>query len=337
MKTLGAILAIPIIASASAADTAGLQIEELFLPHHEEQARVAIWYPSTVSENGILYADNMVFKGVEAYLEGSIADGKHPVVLFSHGMGGTDRAHAWLGAALAKKGVIVVLINHPNSTGSDFDMSDGVKHWTRVSDLSAALAALLENPKFSGYVDTTRIMAAGFSYGCWTALSMGGATSNHAGFVETCQRFRQSMDACDLLLSDEVSLQTIDTDVWNKRYADPRVTHVTAIDPGLVWGLDESNLTSLIPQTLVIGLGGVGDRSFATDFDRSGLADLMGGRRIERFDPAYHFTALPVCKPSAATILAAENDDPVCSDPAGTDRAAVHSAIIELISEELGL
>ncbi|MCY4006810.1 MAG: hypothetical protein OXE84_08330 [Rhodobacteraceae bacterium] len=337
MKTLNTMLAIPIIASASVADTAGLQIEELFLPHHEARARVAIWYPSTALENRILYADNAVFKGVEAYLEGSVSDGEHPVVLFSHGLGGTDRSQAWLGAALAKKGAIVVLVNHPNSTWSDFDMSDGVKHWTRITDLRAALDALLENPKFSGHVDTTRIMAAGFSYGGWTALSMGGATGNHAGSVETCQRFRQSMSVCDLLLSNEVSLQTIDPDVWNKRYADPRITHVTAIDPGFVWGLDESNLTFLIPQTLVIGLGGANDRLPAADFDRSGLSDLMGGRRIERFNPAYHFTAMPVCKPSGAAILVAENDDPVCTDPAGTDRAAVHSAIIELMSGELGL
>ena len=36
------------------------------------------------------------------------------MVLFSHGMKGTDRAQAWLGAALAKRGAITEMVNHRN-------------------------------------------------------------------------------------------------------------------------------------------------------------------------------------------------------------------------------
>ena len=41
------------------------------------------------------------------------------MVLFSHGMKGTDRAQAWLGAALAKRGAITEgaiteIVNHRN-------------------------------------------------------------------------------------------------------------------------------------------------------------------------------------------------------------------------------
>ena len=50
-----------------------------------------------------------------------------------------------------------------------------------------------------------------------------------------------------------------------------------------------------------------------------------------------HFTALPLCKPAAEEILKEEGDDPVCTDPKGTDRAAVHATIINEIAGELGL
>jgi len=180
-------------------------------------------------------------------------------------------------------------------------------------------------------------MAAGFSYGGWTALSLGGMTGNHDGAVNACMTHRESMEACEILLSDKVSLQTQDPEAWNASYADSRVTQVVAIDPGFVWGLEKTNTADLLPGALFIGLGGKETRMLATNFVESGLSSLLPYARIVQLDPAFHFTAMPLCTPEAVAILEAENDDPVCSDPAGTDRAAVHSAIIEAMSEALSL
>lgn len=336
MKMLLSAAALSMCVSGAHADVAGLQVAEVFMPHHKASARVAIWYPSTAQDTPSLYADNSVFTGVEAHREGPVSTGLHPVVLFSHGMGGTDRAQAWLGAALAQRGVITVAVNHPNSTWNDFDMSKGVAHWTRAQDMSTALDALLELPGLSDKLDMSRVMAAGFSYGGWTALSLGGARGNHAGIVEACTAY-QDMEACGLLLSEDVNMQGIDPAAWNASYADARVTHVAAIDPGFIWGLEPLDIADLVPSTLVIGFGGDEDRMLATDFDRSGLSNHLGDRKTERFDPAYHFSAMPLCKLAGEAILAEEGDDPVCTDPAGSDRAAIHARIVALIAEELGL
>ncbi len=145
------------------------------------------------------------------------------------------------------------------------------------------------------------------------------------------------MELCDLLLSDEVQLQSVDPKLWNASYADPRVTGAFSIDPGFVWGLEEDDLSSLLPKVAVVGLGGAQDRLFATNFDESGLAYLLGDRQIVRFDPAYHFSAMTLCKPEGEAILLDEQDDPVCTDPAGSDRAAIHAKIIDMMAEELGL
>ena len=140
-----------------------------------------------------------------------------------------------------------------------------------------------------------------------------------------------------MLLSEEVNMQGRNPEIWNASYADSRVSHVVAIDPGFVWGLEQSDIASLVPATLVIGFGGESDRMLATDFDRSGLSSMLGDRRTEQFDPAYHFSAMPVCTEVGEAILAEENDDPVCTDPEGSDREAIHSSIIGMIAEELGL
>ena len=337
MKNIVMTFALISTASHVAADPAGFRNVDIEMPHHNAEAGVSIWYPSGDGGDLTIVAENPVFYGVEAAIDADIQTGAHPVVLFSHGMGGTTRAQAWLASGLAARGAIVVSVNHPNSTWGDFDMSKGVNHWTRVADLSVALDAVLADPAFADHIDTSRIMAAGFSYGGWTALSMGGLTGNLSGIVETCTAYIDDMAACDMLLSEGVNMQGIDPTVWNASYADARITHVTAIDPGFVWGLNAANVAGLLPNMHMIGFGGLIDRMSATNFDESGLTDLLPNAHFTQFDPAFHFTAMPLCKPAAEEILMEENDDPVCTDPVGTDRAAVHSAIIDIIAEELDI
>lgn len=337
MRILLATLALMGAATHALAEPAGLRQIKLDLPQHGSEAQVSIWYPSGGGGNQTTYAESSIFEGVPAAIGAEVQAGLHPVVMFSHGMGGTDRAQAWLAAGLAARGAIVVAVNHPHSTWGDFDMSQGVKHWTRVADLSAALDDLLADPAFRQHVDHTRIMASGFSYGGWTALSMGGMTGNLAGIVDTCAKQIKTMEACSMLLSEPVRMQDIAPEVWNAPYADPRITHVAAVDPGFVWGLTAANAATLVPNLLMIGLGGKDDRMSATNFDDSGLTALLPNARILRFDPAFHFTAMPLCKPAGEAILKEENDDPVCTDPVGTDRAKIHASIINAIAAELGL
>ncbi|WP_373634886.1 alpha/beta hydrolase family protein [Yoonia sp. SS1-5] len=337
MKNIAVTMALLGAASSVMADPAGLRMMEIDMPHHGSQAGISIWYPTGGGGDVKVVAENPVFYGVDAAIDADVKNGTHPIVMFSHGMGGTTRAQAWLASGLAARGAIVVSVNHPNSTWGDFDMSKGVNHWTRVADLSVALDRLLADPAFETHVDRSRIMAAGFSYGGWTALSMGGITGNHAGIVATCTAHLDEMAACDTLLCEGVNMQGIDANVWNASYADARITHVTAIDPGFVWGLTAPDVAGLVPNLHMIGFGGPLDRMSATNFDDSGLTALLPNAKVTRFDPAFHFTAMPLCKPAAAKILEEEDDDPVCTDPAGTDRAAVHSEIISIIAEELDL
>ncbi|MCC5957321.1 MAG: hypothetical protein JJU07_14570 [Natronohydrobacter sp.] len=337
MRPITTALALSLIASTAFAEGAGLRLAQAPMPHFDAEARVAIWYPREMGGTLTLYGDNPVFKGVEAYIDADPMDGRFPVVLFSHGMGGTDRAQAWLGAALARRGAIVVMVNHPNSTWGDFNMAEGVQHWTRAADLSAALDWLQDDPDLGQRLDVTRVLAAGFSYGGWTALSLGGMTGNLDGLVAACTTHIAMMEACDMLLSDDVGLQRQDATLWNASYADARVSSVVAIDPGFVWGLGRENVAALLPDALLIGLGDGETQMLATDFAGSGLAALLADGQTRHLAPAFHFTAMPLCKPAGAAILEEERDDPVCTDPAGTDRAAVHGAIIDAITERLGL
>lgn len=325
------------VATTISAEPAGYAPFSVEAPHHERGMIGAIWYPSMGDGRAFDFADSAVFHGVTVVEEATLQDGQHPVVLLSHGMGGNIRSLTWLATQLAEQGAIVVSVNHPNSTWGDFDMRLGLQHWTRVQDLSLALDTLLDDPKFATHVDPNRIMAAGFSYGGWTALSMGGVRGDHAGYVDHCETYEAQSSHCAGLAQIGVSVEDINETAWNASFADPRVTHVTAIDPGLIWGLDGAATTDVIDNVRLIGLGQGADRLFAVDFVQSGFETLLPTAQIDTIAPAMHFTALPLCKPMAEAILLEEQDDPVCTDPAGTDRAAVHDTITRHILSDLGL
>lgn len=231
-----AITAIAISASAALADPAGYTPITFDAPHHGKGVLGAVWYPTGGEGRAFLFADSPVFQGVTVVEEAPVADGTHPVIALSHGMGGNIRSMAWLASALAERGAIVVNVNHPNTTWNDFDMAKGMRHWTRAQDLSLALDALWADPKFAGHLDDSRVMAAGFSYGGWTALSLGGAQSNLAGYIDYCRTYGSDTADCGGMIRAGVDITSFSEEDWNASYADPRITHVVAIDPGLVWG-----------------------------------------------------------------------------------------------------
>lgn len=337
MKIATLTLACALTATTALAGPVGFQTFEVDMPHHGRTATTAVFYPSAGGGRAELFADNAVFHGIELQHDAEIAKAKHPIVLMSHGMGGGIRPMAWLGAGLAKRGALVIAVKHPNSSWGDFDMTKGVQHWTRPLDMSRALDYVLGLPELAEQADTSRVLATGFSFGGWTALSLGGARSNHAGFVKACTEHRAEMSVCDRLLSEPVNLADQDKALWQKSYSDARVTQVVAIDPGLVWGATDQDVVEMVSNVSLIGLGTDGTQLKDADFNESGFGALLPDANITVMAPAMHFTAMPLCKPAGAAILEAEKDDPVCTDPEGTDRAAVHQAIVSTIATQLGL
>ncbi|SFR34965.1 alpha/beta hydrolase family protein [Litoreibacter janthinus] len=339
MKHLALLAALSLAPTHAFAETSiGMADFTYDAAHHGKPVSSVIWYPSNDGGTVIRAAENAVFYGVDARQDGLLSDGgKLPVVVLSHGLGGNWRSLAWLAEDLAGQGALVISINHPASSTFDFDMAEGLKHWTRARDMSRALDKLMDDPTFSGRIDTSRIMAAGFSYGGWTALSLGGVKGNLAGEAAECEAQGEASTHCSDLKKAGISFGDLDADMWNASYKDQRITHVAAIDPALHHGFTKANVADLTADTLMIGLGEGKDRLVATDFDASGFVEILPDAKVVRIVPAYHFSLLPLCKPAGAAILKEENDDPVCTDPAGAKRADIHAEVASAISTQLGL
>ena len=115
-----------------------------------------------------------------------------PLVVFSHGIGGSRRGYSWLGQHLARHGVASLHLQHVGSdrqiwTGSVLNIvgrlqgaAQDQEAVARVHDLRFALDTLLRS-EWAARIDPQRLVAAGHSYGANTTLLACGARVERSG------------------------------------------------------------------------------------------------------------------------------------------------------------
>lgn len=335
------VLALALIPSAGteiAAQGVGLVELTIAAPHQDQDMQMAVMFPA-VGQHQTMFAENAVFYGTPVFKDAQPVPGQHPVVLLSHGWGGNYARMAWLSAGLVLRGAIVVAVNHPSSTTFDLDFDNAFNHWTRAEDMSSALDHVLQDPTFAPIIDVSRIYATGFSYGGWTALSLAGVKGNRDGFFDYCEAAGTGSQFCAELAAAGVDITAIDRGRYEASYRDLRISGVAAIDPGLTWDLAPEDVQDVTAPLLLVGLGDGAQRLNATDTSAMGsnFEALVPQASVKIIAPAMHFTALGLCKPAGEAILIEEQDDPVCTDPEGTDRAQALDTIIDALADHFDL
>ncbi|KZL29098.1 alpha/beta hydrolase family protein [Pseudovibrio sp. WM33] len=321
-----------------AAQDVGLVELTIAASHHSQDMQIAVMFPA-VGKHQTVIAENEIFYGTSVFKDAEPIQGQYPVVLLSHGWGGNYARMAWLSAGLVSRGAIVVAVNHPNTTTFDFDYASALDHWTRAEDMSAALDYVLQDPIFAPIIDETRIFATGLSYGGWTALSLAGVQGSRDGFFDYCKTAGAGSQFCNELTAEGVDITAIDQDRYEASYRDPRISGVAAIDPGLTWDLAPQDVQDVTVPLLLVGLGEGTHRLNATDTSAMGsnFEALVPQASVKTIAPATHFTALGLCKPAGEALLIEEQDDPVCTDPVGTDRTQVLNTIIDALADHFEL
>jgi predicted dienelactone hydrolase len=116
-----------------------------------------------------------------------------PLVVFSHGIGGSRRGYAYLGEYFAANGIASLHLQHVGSDRSIWtvnllqlvgrlqDAAQEHEALERVRDLSFALDQLLASAEYGKRIDRNHIAAAGHSYGANTAMLAAGASVQRDG------------------------------------------------------------------------------------------------------------------------------------------------------------
>jgi predicted dienelactone hydrolase len=131
---------------------------------------------------------------VRVYLPASSAPA--PLVVFSHGLGGSRANNAYLGEHLAKRGYVALFLQHPGSDESVWkdvgigarmakmrEAASGKNLKLRVEDVKFALDYLLDGrcKALAGRLDGKNIGMSGHSFGALTTQALGGQWLAAAG------------------------------------------------------------------------------------------------------------------------------------------------------------
>lgn len=222
------------------------------------------WYPASPGTGTPIERETQFFETGDVLHDAVLAEAQQfPVVLLSHGTGGTPESLGWLARRLVGTGKIVIGAHHHGNTGSQPYRPEGfVCWWERAPDLSAILSHLADEGPFAGRLMTDSVSVIGFSLGCHTVLTMAGARSDMSLFsawldAEKLEMIgpREMPDAArhiPRLLDQSPAFQA----AWSRQgahLADNRVSQIIAIaPPPPVRAFDPGSVSAIATQALLI-------------------------------------------------------------------------------------
>jgi len=298
------------------------------------------WYPT-----GALHAEapppGGFFEAGEVAWNGALADlEKFPVVLLSHGTGGTAESLGWLARALATSGFVVLGANHHGNTGLEPYLPEGfLCWWERATDLSVLVSDLQMCGFFAGRLDLDRLSAVGFSLGGYTALALAGARTSMEQFglwqsefdnpIGGPKEFPNVAASIPMLKSKSQAFRVS----WARHgddFSDARVSSVLAIAPAptIRAFLPETVASITTPITLLTG-------GADTEAPSAHCADWIVSlnSNVEHHDlgrDVGHYTFLDF--PQDKTLWGKED---IFCDHEGVERKKVHQCVIDLVAKRL--
>lgn len=297
--------------------------------------RTMIWYPAATEareESQWIGPPFLSFfsAGIAARDAKPAGGPRRPLVLLSHGFGGTASNLAWLGVMFASHGFIAAAVDHPgNNNQEDYTVEGYALMWLRATDLSAVIDAMLADSTFGDKIDPLRIGGAGHSLGGYTViLSAGGMTD--PGRLQAFCRSPAADTSCSPpggvsdLRQKSLARLRVDPDYrlrygrFADSYRDERLRAVLAMAPGLGPSFIPESLGKIaIPVAIVTGS--------ADEVTPPGSGAEVLGKAIPHatmmvLPRAGHFVFVATCTAIGRIFIRA-----ACRDPEGVDRDAVHA------------
>ncbi|WP_119388752.1 alpha/beta hydrolase family protein [Taklimakanibacter lacteus] len=327
---------------------AGDQIgfKEITVADASRPLHVALWYPTDAAGPLVNVAENGVFYGVAAIKDAVPQQDAHPLIVLSHGYGGSWRNLSWLAGALAQKGYVVAVPDHPGTTFRDRDPAKAARLWERPRDLSRSIDALIADPQLAGGIARDRIAAIGHSLGGWTAAEIAGARFDADLIMPDCDK-RFGAVACKVFAELGLGQSAGATETLRGDLSDQRIGAAVTLDLGPARGFTLESLARMRVPFLVIAAGADVDKATATqgqiaatNEDSRYIAQHLpkATSPYEEIADSLHFSFMQICKPGAVEIIREEapGEEFVCRDGGTRGRQAIHEETVRMITAFLG-
>jgi predicted dienelactone hydrolase len=287
--------------AAACAHAAGFRFLDIPAEGGRREIKGAVWYPCAQAPTEVQIGPYRISAAQDCPLEGS----KLPLVVISHGWGGTFLGHRDIAETLADAGFIVAAVNHGDSAldagrGSDFSV-----FIERPADIRRTIDFMLGAWPDAARIDAARIGIFGFSRGGYTGLVAVGARPVFGRRPKVCEG--KDTPICEQARKGELPQPVHDPRIKAAVIADPLSILFTAQSfsevraPIQLWGSEHGG-DGVTPESVV-----------------AISQQLPGHVEFHVVPNSRHFSFLPPC--SAAL---AQRAPEICSDESGFDRAAFH-------------
>ena len=257
--------------------------------------------------------------------------GPGPLIVLSHGSGGSAESMAWIAIGLVRSGAFVVAADHPASSGGDPERMSILQVWSQPEDVRRLLDQLLASA-WGENIDQYKMAVVGFSLGGATSMSLAGARLQFERFPEFC--LSHDDGACRAFRRYFPSL---DSDFFNRASADlseSRLRAAIAIAPAFSEALTADSLAAMSTSVLIVA--GEHDQQLPPQTHVYPMRNLLPpGSAYVEISGAQHFSFLPLCGDGAITVLAETNEAFVCEEVGLKSRAEIHKETLSAIEKFL--
>jgi predicted dienelactone hydrolase len=299
------------LVGAAAAQESSVGFQRLSIPDGAGPAiEIAIWYPS----NAPASPQPLELFTQTVAANGAVAGTGLPLVVISHGNGGSLGGHYDTALALARAGFVVAALEH---TGDNYhDASRATDMANRPRQLHVLIDYMLDAWPSRGVIDPQRIGAFGFSSGGFTVLVAAGGEPDLRMVAPHCTEHPKFFD-CGLVAAHPVSAASIAAMRW---VHDPRLKAVVVAGPALGYAFAPNGLKNV---TAKIDLWRDEDdhilpNPYYAETVRTALPTLPSYHVVPHMD---HFDFLAPCTDALAKAAPF-----ICKSEPGFDRAAFHAA-----------
>lgn len=151
--------------------TVGCRTVEVLEPELGERFPMLVLYPSTGAEHPTRFGPYTI----DVSVDGPVAAGKFPLIVVSHGTGGSHLTHRMLAARLARNGFIVALPEHPRNNRNNNELAGTAAILAnRPRHLHSVIEYVHDDETLRSSLTRSCVAVIGHSLGGYTALAIAG-------------------------------------------------------------------------------------------------------------------------------------------------------------------
>jgi predicted dienelactone hydrolase len=267
---------------------------------------VGVWYPTDATPK----PEPLELGGQTVARDAPLKGERLPLILMSHGHGGSYAGHSDTAMALAEAGFVAAAVTHNGDNWQD--TTRATEAWERPRQLKVLADYMLADWRGHERIDPKRVGAFGFSAGGFTVLAAAGGEPDLARFVQHC-RERPAFEDCRITAAQKLDVTR--KIAWPH---DPRVRAIVVAAPGIGFAFGKTGLANVrVPVQLWRAEDDpVLPHPFYAEAVRQ---DLPTPPEMHVVPHAGHYDFISPCPPRMAERL-----PEICVSEPGFDRTAFH-------------